>query len=118
VPSADERPRKGKTIANTRLVPVRFSVVAEEDIQAIGDGLGALARREVRIRRLPHEAYGQGGVLSKLDLSLVTGYTDGRLGAAVIRLRKQGELLAHPGIRGRHGIVADVRPSSACIWRA
>jgi hypothetical protein len=31
---------------------VRFSVVAEEDIQAIGDGLGALARQDVRIPRL------------------------------------------------------------------
>jgi hypothetical protein len=92
-PAADERACKGKTMANTRLVPVRLTVVAEEDIDAITAGTGALVRREVRIRRLAHEAYNQGGVLSELDLSLVTGYTDGGVGATVIRLRKRGEIL-------------------------
>lgn len=60
-------------MAHTKLVPVRLSVVAEEDIHTVRDGLGALERRDVRIRRLAHEAYAQGGVLSELDLSLVTG---------------------------------------------
>jgi hypothetical protein len=92
-PDATERARKGKTMAHTKLVPVRLTVVAQEDIQAISDGLGALARRDLRIRRLAHEAYAQGGVLSELDLSLVTGYTDGGVCAAVIRLRKAGEIL-------------------------
>ncbi len=92
-PAADEHQQKGKTMANTRLVPVRLRVVAEEDIEAITAGSGALARREVRIRRLATEAYDQGGVLSELDLSLVTGYTDGGVSATVIRLRKCGEIL-------------------------
>ena len=92
-PAADEHQQKGKTMANTRLVPVRLTVVAEEDIEAITAGSGALARREVRIRRLTHEAYAQGGVLSELDLSLVTGYTDGGVSATVMRLRKRGEIL-------------------------
>jgi Protein of unknown function (DUF1670) len=92
-PAADERARKGKTMAHTRLVPVRLTVVAQEDIEAITAGTGALVRREVRIRRLAHEAYAQGGVLSELDLSLVTGYTDGGVSATVIRLRKRGEIL-------------------------
>jgi len=92
-PAAGERARKGKTMAHTKLVPVRLTVVAQEDIEAIRDGLGALARRDLRIRRLAHQAYSQGGVLSELDLSLVTGYTDGGVSAAVIRLRKAGEIL-------------------------
>jgi hypothetical protein len=92
-PDATERARKGKTMAHTKLVPVRLTVIAEEDIQAVRDGLGALARRDVRIRRLAHEAYNQGGVLSELDLSFVTGYTDGGVSAAVVRLRKAGEVL-------------------------
>ncbi|HSS11516.1 MAG TPA: DUF1670 domain-containing protein [Acidimicrobiales bacterium] len=92
-PAIDERARKGKTMAHTRLVPVRLSVITQDDIDAIRDGLGALARRDLRIRRLAHEAYDQGGLLSELDLSLVTGYTDGGVGAAVIRLRKAGEVL-------------------------
>ena len=50
-PAADEHQQKGKTMANTRLVPVRLTVVAEEDIEAITAGTGALARREVQIGR-------------------------------------------------------------------
>ena len=45
------------------------------------------------MRRLTHEAYNQGGVLSEADLSLVTGYTDGGVSATVVRLRKRGEIL-------------------------
>jgi hypothetical protein len=76
-PAADERQRKGKTMAQTRLVPVRLTVVAQDDIDAMVAGVGALERRELRVRRLAHEAYDQGGTLSEADLSLVTGYTDG-----------------------------------------
>ena len=89
-PDATERAAKDKTMAHTKLVPVRLSVIAEEDIQAVRDGLGALARRDIRIRRLAHEPHAQGGVLSELDLSFVTGYTDGGVSAAVMRLRKAG----------------------------
>ena len=92
-PAADERQRKGKTMAHTRLVPVRLTVVAQADIDAMVAGVGALERRELRLRRLAHEAYNQGGVLSEADLSLVTGYTDGGVSATVIRLRKRGEIL-------------------------
>jgi hypothetical protein len=92
-PDRAERGRKGKTMAHTRLVPVRLTVVAQEDIDALIAGAGALERRDRRVRRLAHEAYDQGGVLSEVDLSFVTGYTDGGVSAAVIRLRKQGEML-------------------------
>lgn len=92
-PDATERARKGKTMAHTRLVPVRLSVVAQQDIDALVAGAGALERREIRVRRIAHEAHDQGGVLSELDLSLLTGYTDGGICATVIRLRKRGEML-------------------------
>jgi hypothetical protein len=92
-PDATERARKGKTMAHTHLVPVRLSVIAQEDVDALIAGAGALERREIRVRRLAHEAHDQGGVLSELDLSFVTGYTDGGISATVIRLRKRGEIL-------------------------
>jgi hypothetical protein len=92
-PDATERARKGKTMAHTKLVAVRLSVVAQEDIDALVAGAPALERREIRVRRLVHQAHDQGGVLSELDLSLVTGYTDGGVSATIIRLRKRGEIL-------------------------
>ena len=92
-PDATERAGKGKTMAHTQLVPVRLTIVAQADIDAIAAGVGALERREIRVRRLTHEAYDQGGVLSEADLSLVTGYSEGGVSAAVKRLRKVGEML-------------------------
>jgi len=92
-PAADERAAKAKTMADTRLVPVRLTVIADEDIEAIRQGLTTVARREIRLRRLAHEAYAQGGVLSQLDLSLLTGYTDGGVCNCVVRLRQRGEVL-------------------------
>jgi hypothetical protein len=80
-------------MAHTHLVPVRLGVVAQEDIDALIAGAGALERREIRVRRLAREAHDQGGVLSELDLSFVTGYTDGGISATVVRLRKRGEIL-------------------------
>jgi hypothetical protein len=35
-------------MADTRLVPVRLTVVAEEDLEAIRAGVGALGRRDIR----------------------------------------------------------------------
>ena len=96
-PHATERARKGKTMAHTKLVPVRLTVVAQEDIDAFVAGVPALERREIRVRRLAHEAFDQGGALSQVDLSLVTGYTDGGVSATVIRLRKRGEVLPMRG---------------------
>jgi hypothetical protein len=92
-PDATERARKGKTMAHTKLVPVRLTVVAQEDIDALVAGALALERREIRVRRLAHEAHDQGGVLSELDLGFLTGYTDGGVSATVTRLRKRGEIL-------------------------
>jgi len=54
--AATERPGRGKTIAKTRLVPVRLTIVADEDVEAIGAHLPAARRREIRVRRLTHEA--------------------------------------------------------------
>lgn len=92
-PAATERARKGKTMANTALVPVRLTLVAHEDIDAIASALPVWQRREIRLRRLAHEAYAQGGVLSELDLSVFTGYSEGGVSTAVLRMRARGETL-------------------------
>ena len=55
-PAIGERGGRGKTMAATRLVPVRLTVVADEDHEAIRQGLPAAGRREVRVRRLTWSA--------------------------------------------------------------
>jgi Protein of unknown function (DUF1670) len=48
-------------MAHTRMVPVRLTVVAQDDIEAVGEAVGALGRRDQRLRRLAHEAHEAGG---------------------------------------------------------
>lgn len=92
-PAADERGGRGKTIAKTRLVPVRLTIVADEDIEAIRERLPGAVRREIRLRRLTHEAYDQGGLLSLADVGILTGHAPGTLSHTAVELRNRGEFL-------------------------
>jgi hypothetical protein len=92
-PAKTERPGRGKTIAHTKLVAVRLTIVADEDVEAIRRQLPAGKRREIRVRRLTHEAYNQGGVLSCADIGILTGYSTSAVSMTAVALRQQGELL-------------------------
>ena len=92
-PAKEERAGRGKTIAKTRMIPVRLTLVAGEDLDAIRDGAVVAQRREIRVRRLTHEAYEQGAVLSQRDLSLLLGYSDSAISMTAVALRRRGEWL-------------------------
>lgn len=92
-PAIGERGGRGKTMAATRLVPVRLTVVADEDLQALRQGLGSAARREVRARRLSHEAYDQGGLLACTDIAVLIGCSENTVSDTAASLRRRGELL-------------------------
>lgn len=81
-------------MAKTRLVPVRLTVVADEDVEAIRQHLPFTRRREIRVRRLAHEAHRQGAAFTEADLALLMGNCSGGLVSGVVtRLRKTGEWL-------------------------
>jgi hypothetical protein len=92
-PAATERPSQGKTIAQTRLVPVRLTLVASEDLEAIRAGRPAAQRRAIRVRRLAHEAHDQGALVSQTDLALLLGCSQKTVSNLVMAFRQQGELL-------------------------
>jgi hypothetical protein len=92
-PAASERPSKGKTIAQTKLLPVRLTLVASEDLEAIRAGRPARQRRAIRVRRLAQEAHGQGALLSQTDLALLLGSSQKTISTIVVGLREHGELL-------------------------
>jgi len=92
-PAVTERAGRGKTMDRTKLVPVRLTIVAQEDFDAIRDHAPAAKRREIRVRRLTHEAYQQGGVLSCADIGVLAGYSSGAVSMTAVALRKQGEFL-------------------------
>lgn len=92
-PAKEERVGRGKTIAKTRMLPVRLTLVAEQDLDAIKDRAVVAQRREIRVRRLTHEAFEQGAVLSQRDLSLLLGHSDSAISLTAVALRRHGEWL-------------------------
>jgi hypothetical protein len=92
-PASTERPRRAKTIGQTKLVPVTLTIVADEDVEAVRAHATAAQRRETRVRRLTHEAYDQGGVLSCADIAILTGYSTSAVSMTAVALRHRGELL-------------------------
>jgi hypothetical protein len=72
---------------------VRLTIVADEDVDAIRAQAPAALRREIRVRRLTHEAFDQGGVLSCADIGILTGYSTSAVSMTAVALRQRGELL-------------------------
>lgn len=74
--AVDDPPARGKTIEDTRLVPVVLDLLTPEDItQVIANGIGVKLRRR-RIARILKQAYQQGGVLSYPDVGLMLGVSN------------------------------------------
>jgi hypothetical protein len=92
-PAATERPGRAKTIGGTKLVPVRLTIVADEDVEAIRAHRTASERRETRVRRLTHEAHAQGGLLSCADIAILTGYSTSAVSMTAVALRQRDEYL-------------------------
>jgi hypothetical protein len=72
----DEYPKKGKSIAQTKLKPVVLDIISDQDIE---DMKKPLHHREIRIKkseRLTHQVYDQGAVLTNLDLAVIFGVNE------------------------------------------
>jgi hypothetical protein len=96
-PAQGQRAGRGRTMAKTKLLPVKLTIVAQEDIEAIRDGVRTAGRREIRVRRLCREAFEQGALLSQRDIALLTGYSEGAVSDTAVELREHGEFLALRG---------------------
>ena len=67
----NEYPAKGKSMAQTKLLPVVLDIISESDIE---DMKTPLHHRELRIKKVErwtNQAYEQGGTLSQLDLAVL-----------------------------------------------
>ena len=72
----DEYPRKGKSMAHTRLQPVVLDIITDSDIENIKDSLHHREIRITKIERWTHQAYDQGALLSQLDLAVLLNVSD------------------------------------------
>lgn len=93
----DEYPQRGKTIAQTRMMPVVLSLVTDADIDHIALGFDTKTLRKKRIQRLVDEAFDQGALLTQLDLAMLLGMSDAVVSQYVNQIQKDGHLLPTRG---------------------
>jgi hypothetical protein len=72
---------------NVRFVPVTLTMVHEQDVQQLADGVPMTKIMKQSIARITKEAYAQGALLSMRDIGLLTW----RYGGAISQYRKQYE---------------------------
>jgi hypothetical protein len=79
----DEYPKKGKSIAQTKLKPVVLDIIDDSDIE---DMKTAIHHREIRLKRIERwttQAYDQGALLSQLDLAVLLNTSSNTAGEYV-----------------------------------
>jgi hypothetical protein len=104
--------RKGLAVSD--LTPVQLAVITDAEIQILTDpSLGNTQRRQARYAfnqaryvRWCHEAYEQGGVLTHLDLSLLSGQSTGYIGRALRQYEAETDQIVPT-----RGTVHDIGPS-------
>ena len=71
----DEYPKKGKSIAQTKLKPVVLDMITDDDLEGLKIPVGAHELKMKKIERLTTQAYDQGALLSQLDLAVLLAIT-------------------------------------------
>lgn len=72
----DERPQRGKSIAETRTKPVILTFISDEDIESLKNGFSSRELRIKRMLRWVDEAFDQGALLTQLDLAVLLNVCD------------------------------------------
>lgn len=93
----DEYPKKGKSLAQTRMKPVVLSFVTDDDIAHLAHGFDSKTLRKKRLERWVFEAFDQGALLTNLDLSVLLGICDAVVSQYVQEIQKNGTLLPTRG---------------------
>lgn len=96
-------PHDGRSMAETRLVPVILTLVAREDIQRLVQGTSLPEVRRHVIARLHREADAQGGVLAETDTGLLLSHNPSTIGSAIRAYEQE-----HDCVIPRRGTVHDL----------
>ncbi len=93
----DEFPKRGKSIAQTRLKPVVLSFITDADIEHIAHGFDSKSLRKKRLTRWIDETFDQGALLTQLDISMLLGVCDAVVSGYVNEIQNEGKLLPTRG---------------------
>ena len=91
----DERQYYGKTMATTRLLPIKLNLLADEDYQLLAEG--ASMHSSPTHSPAFSEAYEQDTLLTYLEVALLVGWNEDTVGEVVRTERKQGNRLPTRG---------------------
>ncbi len=67
----DEYPKKGKSMAKTRLIPVVLDMITDDDLEDLRLSVNNRELKVKKVERWTTQAYDQGGLLSQLDLAVL-----------------------------------------------
>jgi len=101
-----EKPGRGKTIENTRMVPVILSIASIEDLKLRLEGYSAKEIRRYKVARLLREAYEQNGVLNQADISQLIGVSAGTISKDIREYQ-----IEHDEILPYRGTIHDMGPT-------
>jgi hypothetical protein len=93
----DEYPKKGKTIAQTRMKPVVLSYITDDDISHISHGFDSKTLRKKRMERWIDQAFDQGALLTQLDLAILLGVCDAVISSYANEIQQDGKILPTRG---------------------
>ncbi|MCP4663833.1 MAG: DUF1670 domain-containing protein [bacterium] len=89
--AVDDPPRRGRRIAETKLVAVMLELCAPEDVEAILGREPAGDRLLRRLIRLCRQAHRQGGLLSNCDLAAMLHVNDSTVASALSAYERRTE---------------------------
>lgn len=93
----DGYPKRGQSIADTKLRPVVLSFVTDDDYDLYSHGFDSPTLRKNRIKRWCDQAFDQGGLLSQLDLSALLGICEATVSKYVREIQNTGHMLPTRG---------------------
>ena len=85
----DDPPTRGKTIEQTRLVPVALDLVTADDLEDAVAGSVRAKTRPKKVLRLFRPAHAQGGLLTEADVSLLLHLPINTISAIVLKHERE-----------------------------
>lgn len=88
--AVDDKNTQGKKLSQVKLLPVKLTIMNEQDIIDYKEGESLKEIRKKRIARLLYEAKAQGGVLAQNDLAVILSLKVNTVAETIKELQQEG----------------------------
>ena len=87
--SEDEKPSYGKKLSDTKMVPLALTIVSDDDIDDLKNGIKLSDLRKKVMRRIFHEAKDQKGVLAEVDVKAILKMSVSSISKSLLSYEKE-----------------------------